>query len=441
MNQRVGVMKLRANRLSGLVAGCALALAASAASAEDLAVHAGRFIDVLAGTEQTQVTILVHDGKIAAVQQGYTTPSGARVIDLSADTVLPGLIDMHTHITSRPDNEGYNALSVSVPATAISGVANAYKTLQAGFTTLRNVGAAGYADVALRDSINRGETWGPKLFVSGPLIGATGGHCDNNLLPFAYHDVSDGVADGPDAIRHKVREVHKYGADLIKLCATGGVLSKGDSVGAQQLTYEEMKAAVDEAHMLGLKVAAHAHGTNGINDAIRAGVDTIEHASLADDESFALAKAKGAVFDMDIYNDDFILGHGAEMGMLPENLAKERAIGRLQRETFRRAVKAGVTMTFGTDAGVYPHGDNAKQFAKMVEWGMTPMQAIQASTSTAAKVLGPLGDDRGSITVGKTADMIAVKGDPLKDITELERVQFVMREGVIYRADGAPVAR
>ena len=251
--------------------------------------------------------------------------------------------------------------------------------------------------------------------------------------------VGHAVADGPDAIRHKVREVHKYGADLIKLCATGGVLSKGDSVGAQQLTYEEMKAAVDEAHMLGLKVAAHAHGTSGINDALRAGVDTIEHASLADDESFRLAKEKGAVFDMDIYNDDFILGEGAKNGMLPESLAKERSIGRLQRETFRRAVQAGVTMTFGTDAGVYPHGDNARQFAKMVQWGMTPMQAVQAATTTAAKALGPLGADLGSIAPGKCADIIAVDGDPMSDITQLERVKFVMKAGVVYRQDGKAV--
>ena len=290
-------------------------------------------------------------------------------------------------------------------------------------------------------SANAGETVGPRLFVSGPLIGATGGHCDENLLPESFHAVGEGVADGPDAIRHKVREVHKYGADLIKLCATGGVLSKGDSVGAQQLTYEEMKAAVDEAHMLGLKVAAHAHGTAGINDAIRAGVDTIEHASLADAESMTLAKQKGAVFDMDIYNDDFILAEGEKMGVLPESMAKEKMIGRAQRETFKRAVQAGVTMTFGTDAGVYPHGDNGKQFAKMVEWGMTPMQAIQAATSTAAKVLGHLGDDLGAIEPGKYADIIAVQGDPLANISELEHVQFVMKAGTVYREDGAPLAR
>jgi imidazolonepropionase-like amidohydrolase len=424
----------------------AVALAAivtPAADAETIYLTAARLVDTQAGKVLADPAVVITDDRVVAVGTAgaLPIPAGARRIDLAGETILPGLIDMHTHITSRADMGGYRALSVSLPASAISGVANAQRTLQAGFTTLRNVGAQGFADVALRDSINAGETVGPRLFVSGPPIGATGGHCDHNLLPESYHAVGEGVADGPEAVRHKVRENHKYGADLIKLCATGGVLSKGDSVGAQQMTYEEMKAAVDEAHMLGLMVAAHAHGTSGINDAIRAGVDTIEHASLADAESLALAKARGAVFDMDIYNDDFILGEGARMGMLPESLAKERVIGRKQRETFRRAVQAGVTMTFGTDAGVYPHGDNAKQFAKMVEWGMTPMQAIQAATSTAARVLGPLGDGLGSIAPGAYADIIAVSGDPTSDVTELERVRFVMKAGVVYRQDGAPVAR
>jgi len=435
---KLSIVTLTASLAAASTLGAAMA---GPASADTIYLTAARMIDPVGGAVVNGPAVIIKDDHIVQVGVAATlkAPEGARTIDLGGQTILPGLIDMHTHITSRADESGYRSLAISIPSQAISGVANAYRTLQAGFTTLRNVGADGYADVALRDSINSGETIGPRLFVSGPLIGATGGHCDENLLPASYHDVGEGVADGPDAVRHKVREVHKYGADLIKLCATGGVLSKGDSVGAQQMTYEEMKAAVDEAHMLGLKVAAHAHGTSGINDAIRAGVDTIEHASLADAESISLAKAKGAVFDMDIYNDDFILGEGAKMGMLPESLAKERSIGRLQRETFRRAVQAGVTMTFGTDAGVYPHGDNAKQFAKMVEWGMTPMQSIQAATSTAAKVLGPIGADLGAIAPGKYADIIAVQGDPLADVTELTRIKFVMKAGVVYRQDGAPV--
>ncbi|HEY2048951.1 MAG TPA: amidohydrolase family protein [Caulobacteraceae bacterium] len=420
---------------------CLAGMMGAAAKAETLYITAARMVDPVAGRVIQGPAVIVQDDKVTAVGPAASlpAPSGARHIDLAGETILPGLIDMHTHMTSRPEDSGYRGLGVSVPRQAIDGVANARKTLQAGFTTVRNVGADGFADVDLRDAIADGEVEGPRMFVSGPLIGATGGHCDENLLPYAYHDVGDGVADGPDAVRHKVRENHKYGADLIKLCATGGVLSKGDSVGAQQMTYDEMKAAVDEAHMLGLKVAAHAHGTAGINDAIRAGVDTIEHASLADDESIRLAKQHGAVFDMDIYNDDYILAEGPKVGMLPESLAKERAIGRKQRETFRRAVQAGVTMTFGTDAGVYPHGDNARQFAKMVEWGMTPMQAIQAATSTAAQVLGPIGQGLGEIAPGAYADIIAVDADPTTDVTTLEHVKFVMKGGVIYRQAGAPV--
>ena len=299
--------------LKSAMLACAL-FVSGAAHGETIYLTAARMVDPVAGKVVANPAVVIVDDRVTAVGTAgaLAVPEGARRIELSRRRrSLPGLIDMHTHITSRSDMHGYRALSISLPAEAISGVANANKTLQAGFTTLRNVGAPGFTDVALRDSINSGESVGPRLFVSGPLIGATGGHCDENLLPASYNAVGDGVADGPDAVRHVVRRNHKYGADLIKLCATGGVLSKGDSVGAQQMTYEEMKAAVDEAHMLGLKVAAHAHGTAGIRDAIRAGVDTIEHASLADDESMSLAKAKGAVFDMDIYNDDFILGEGA----------------------------------------------------------------------------------------------------------------------------------
>jgi len=425
-------------KLALIVAGLSALTSILPAQAETIYLTAAKMVDPVAGKVVEKPAIVIKDDRIVSVGTAgsLAVPEDARKVDLSGETILPGLIDMHTHITNRPDKEGYESLGVSIPAQAVSGVANAWKTLQAGFTTLRNVGADGFADVALRDSINEGETVGPRLFVSGPLIGATGGHCDENLLPYAYHDVGQGVADGPLAVRAKVRENHKYGADLIKLCATGGVLSKGDSVGAQQMTLEEMKAAVDEAHMLGMKVAAHAHGTSGIADAVRAGVDTIEHASLADAEGMNLAKQKGAAFDMDIYNDDFILAEGLKMGMLPENIAKEKAIGRQQRETFKKAVQAGVTMTFGTDAGVYPHGDNGKQFAKMVEWGMTPMQAIQAATATAARVLGPLGNDLGAIAPGKYADIVAVDGDPLANVAELEHVKFVMKAGVVYRQDG-----
>jgi len=284
----------------------------------------------------------------------------------------------------------------------------------------------------LRDAINDGEMDGPRMRVSGPSIGITGGHCDNNLLPPEYADRSTGVADGPWAVRAKVREVIKYGADVIKFCATGGVLSKGDSVGGQQYTLEEMSALVDEAHQHDRKVAAHAHGADGIRAAIIAGVDSIEHASLIDDEGIRLAKQHGTFLVMDIYNDTFILEHGASVGMLPESLEKERSIGQLQRDNFRKAFEAGVRMAFGSDGGVYPHGDNGKQFHYMVEYGMTPMQAIQAATIHAAQLIGWSGKV-GAIAPGHYADIIAVDGDPLKTVEVLENVSFVMKGGKTYK--------
>jgi imidazolonepropionase-like amidohydrolase len=327
---------------------------------------------------------------------------------------------------------GYQSLGISVPRAAIAGVGNARKTLLAGFTSVRNVGASGYSDVALRDGIEAGEILGPRLAVSGPALGITGGHCDNNLLPSEYEHRSEGVADGPWQARAKVREVIKYGADLIKMCASGGVLSKGDQPGTAQYSPEEMKAAVEEAHRLGRKVAAHAHGTQSIKEAILAGVVSVEHASLIDDEGVRLARERGTFLVMDIYNDDYILSEGEKAGMLPESIEKEKLIGRLQRENFQRAVRGGARMAFGTDGGVYPHGDNARQFAYMVKYGMTPMQAIRAATSDAAELLG-WKDRVGSIEPGKYADLIAVGGDPLADVRALESVGFVMKGGEVVK--------
>jgi imidazolonepropionase-like amidohydrolase len=297
---------------------------------------------------------------------------------------------------------------------------------------VRNVGAGGYSDVALRDAINDGEIVGPRIRASGPALGSTGGHCDNNLLPSEYKVSGEGVANGPWAVRARVREVIKYGADVIKYCATGGVLSKGDSVGGQQYTPEEMQALVDEAHMHGRRVAAHAHGAEGIKAAIRAGVDSIEHASLIDDEGIRLARKNGTFLVMDIYNDTFILEHGASFGMLPESLEKERQIGQLQRDNFRKAFEAGVRMAFGSDGAVYPHGDNGKQFAYMVEYGMTPMEAIQAATVHAAELIG-WPDAVGVIAAGRYADIIAVADNPLDDVRVLENVAFVMKGGKVYK--------
>jgi imidazolonepropionase-like amidohydrolase len=409
----------------------------SFANAVPGAVRCGKLLDVRAGHMLSdQVVVFDDTGAITAVGPAASTrvPTGVSAIDLSSATCLPGLIDVHTHITADPSASGYEGLGISAPREAVTGVKNARITLHAGFTTIRNVGAGSYTDVAVRDGINAGQIEGPRMLVSGPPLSITGGHCDNNLLPFEYHDKAQGVADGPWAARAKVREVIKYGADVIKVCASGGVLSKGDQPGTPQYSFEELQAIAVEAHKLGRKVAAHAHGTQSIKDAINAGIDSIEHSSLIDDEGIALAKQHGTYLDFDIYNDDFILQEGAKAGMLPESIEKEKKIGRLQRENFRHAWESGTKMAFATDAGVYPHGDNAKQFAKMVEWGMKPIDAIQAATINAADLLG-WASKVGAIEPGHYADIIAVNGDPLSNVRILESVKFVMKGGAVVRND------
>jgi len=412
-----------------------------AASPRSVAIKAGRLVDVVAGTVLKDQTIVISGERIASVgpTATATVPAGAQLIDLSAQTVLPGLIDMHTHLTGDPQQSGYRSLGVSNIRAALFGARSARLTLEAGFTTVRNVGAGGYGDVALRDAIDEGDIPGPRMRTAAHSLGIKGGHCDNNLLPADFAFTETGVADGPWAVRAKVREQVKYGADVIKFCASGGVLSKGDEPGAQQYTLEEMKALVDEAHKLGRKVAAHAHGATSIRDAILAGVDSVEHASLVDEEGIRLARQKGTWFVMDIYNDDFILQEGEKAGMLPESIEKERALGQLQRDNFKKAFRAGVKMAFGSDSGVYPHGDNAKQFYYMVKYGMTPMQAIQAATVHAADLLG-WKDRVGAIAPGKYADIIAVDGDPTADATLLTKVAFVMKGGAVVRADGGKPA-
>jgi imidazolonepropionase-like amidohydrolase len=421
-----------------LLAFAAALLSATPAAAENVVVTASHLYDPATGKTLDAPVIVVRDGRVASLVTGANArpqiPESAKRVDLGDVTILPGLIDMHVHLTSLAEIGGYQGLKYTDSFWSAVGVANAAKTLRAGFTTVRNVGAADFGDVGLREAIDGGWIKGPRIVAAGYAIGATGGHCDDNALPPSYDRQQPSVVNSPAEGRAKVRWLHKYGAEAIKICATGGVFSLGDSVGGQQLSLEEMKAIADEAHMLHLKVAAHAHGDEGIKAAILAGIDTIEHCSLASDEAMKLAVEHHTWFDMDIYNDDYILATGTKNGTEQESLDKEKAIGLKQRQTFQRAVRAGVPMLFGTDAGVYPHGDNAKQFAKMVEWGMTPQQAIRAATTSAAEALGK-SDDVGALTPGHYADIVAVKGDPSRDVRVLEHPVAVLKGGVAVALD------
>lgn len=417
-----------------LAATAAAILVTGAASAEPGTVLKGAdIIDVIDGKKVRGHVVAIKDGKIAYVGPERRLPDGDWTeVDLDGATLMPGLSDSHVHLTSGANVHGFRRLTRSTSRAAISGVVNAEITLLAGFTTVRNLGAPGFTDIDLMKAIDEGEIIGPRIIGAGQSIGITGGHCgDATLLPYEAQRKTGGRADGPWEVRQKVRENKKYGARVIKFCGTGGVLSPNTSINAQQYSLEEMKAIVDEARLLDLKVAVHAHGPRGIQSALEAGVDSVEHASMITDEGIALAIEQGTYLSMDIYVSDYILSEGEAAGILEESLAKERMVGRLQRERFQAAVEAGVNMAFGSDAGVYPHGTNARQFPKMVEWGMSPMQAIQTATLSNATLFG-LEDEIGSITVGKSADIIAVEGDPLADIKELQDVDFVMKEGVIY---------
>lgn len=402
-------------------------------SSRSVVLHAGHVLDVKTGKLLSDQTLLIEDGKIVSFGASTDTkaPASAVRIDLPDATILPGLIDAHTHLTMDP-KFGYEELGLSIPRETLTGAKNARVTLEAGFTTVRNVGASGYSDVALRDAINAGDVPGPRMLVSGPPLSITGGHADNNLLPFEYHATSDGVADGVDGVRHMVRQNIKYGADVIKFMASGGVLSKGDNPQASQYTLEEMKAIVDEAHRLGRKVAAHAHGAQAILWASEAGVDSIEHGSYIDDADIAEMKKNGTYLVPTLYLADWFM-ENAERNHVPDFLlVKAKAVMPAARKNIAHAFASGVKVAFGTDAAVYPHGQNAHEFAVMVKLGLTPLQAIQAATANAADLLGWPGKV-GSLDPGAWADIVAVDGDPLKDVTTLEHVKFVMKGGEVVR--------
>jgi imidazolonepropionase-like amidohydrolase len=421
-----------------------LALALAAAPPHVLYLKAGRLFDGLSESYKQNVTLRIENDRIAAV--GVTVPAGATLIDLSSATVLPGLIDAHVHLEARSDRfEDIWTFKTSPLAPAMTAVVHARRTLEAGFTTVRDVGSEPFLAADLRDLINEGYFPGPRIVASGPCISITGGHCDLNHYPPNVrvdlypleHDFH--VADGVDQIRHVIRAHVQHGVDVIKVAASGGVFSRGDTPGAPQFTFEELRAAVEEAHKLGRRIAAHAHGTQSIKDATRAGVDSIEHGTLIDDEGIKLMRERGTFLVGDIYNDDYILGHAEELHIPLEYVEKERAIGQVQRDNWAKAVKAGVRVAFGTDAGIFPHGDNARQFAWMVKLGLPPARAILAATAWAAELLDRQ-KDVGTVQAGRYADLIAVPGDPLRDVRVLERVPFVMKGGAIVKDELTPTS-
>jgi imidazolonepropionase-like amidohydrolase len=411
-------------------------LYATATAAQVTAIKAGRLVDVDSGTILTDQVVLIRDSRITAVGKSLAIPADAAVIDLSAMTVLPGLIDCHTHLADGAhETEPLKQLTKTAAQVALESVPNARVTLESGFTTVRDVGVyRALNDVALRDAIARGDIVGPRMFVAGAYItisggaGALTGTAPDITLPWDLHY---GEANSPWEVREKIRLLANHGADVIKVLSTGAVLEHGSNPNSQEFTMEELQAAVDEASHFGLRVAAHAHARQGIKNAIRAGVASVEHATMIDDEGIALAKANGTYLDMDIYDEECIEEEGKRATIPADFLQHDADLGQIQRDNFRKAVKAGVKLSFGTDAGVCPYGTNAKQFAFMVRYGMTPMQAIQAATSSAADLLGH-SNELGSIKPGKYADIIAVSADPMQNIRALEDVKFVMKAGKVY---------
>lgn len=421
----------------GVLSAILFLSAAHAQTSVVTVIKAGKLIDTQNGKVLNNQMILIENDIIKAVGANLTIPAGATVFDLSNATVMPGFIDTHVHLTGEPGGNYYDDIfrKTFVDAAVVSHI-YAKRTLDAGFTTVRDVGSEGFVSVSLRNAINEGKFPGPRMQVATYYIGSTGSHGDlNGFSPWLGSRMPEemgGVADGVEGVRKKVRYLIKYGADVIKFGATAGVLSEEASVGAPQFSQEEMNAIVEEAKLHGIKVCAHAHGTEGIKMATKAGVASIEHGSFLDDEAIRLMKERGTYLSADIYNDDYIVAEFLKLGYPQKIIDKEKLVGRTQRESFRKAVKAGLKISYGTDAGVYPHGWNGKQFAKMVEWGMTPMQAIQAATVSGADLLG-WSDKVGSISIGKYADIVAVSSDPLQDVKVFENVQFVMKGGTVYK--------
>ncbi|MBL0767633.1 amidohydrolase family protein [Sphingopyxis sp. DHUNG17] len=429
--------------LRGILFGGAAIAGAATAAAQDgsgqSVITAARYVDVLSGKTIEHPAIFVGaDGRITNITDARTVrwSSNVKHIDLGQRTLLPGLIDMHVHLDGPADIGGYRGLEFTDSFWGMTAVGAARTMLDAGFTTVRNVGADYRNDIGLKQAIEAGYAVGPRIVPAGYALGATGGHCDSTFLPpsLEHENKEEGIGDTPEELRHQVRRQRKFGSEVIKVCATGGVFSRNTEPGQQQLSEEELRAIADEAHQWGLRVAAHAHGADGIRAAIAAGIDTIEHASLVDDEGIRMAvqRKRPVWFSMDIYNTEYTQAEGAKNGVLEDNLRKDREIAQIQRDNFRKAHKAGVRMVFASDVGVMPHGDGGKQFRVMVEYGMTPLEAIQAATRNAAQALGRE-RDVGAIAVGRYADIIAVDGDPLVDVRELESVDAVVKGGVLVR--------
>jgi imidazolonepropionase-like amidohydrolase len=426
-------MKSAVWMLAGLVLLPFAAAAEPAPPPRIVAVKAGRLIDGLGGAPVRDAVILIQGDRITAVGVGLAIPAGAEVVDLSKKTVLPGLIDCHTHMTSQSGNYYEDLFRRSPIDVAVMAHVYARRTLEAGFTTVRDVGAIEFIDVALRNAIDRGDVEGPRMLVATLAVGSTGGHNDvSGFSPYLHFNGFSGIADGPEEIRKLVRFEVKNGADLIKVMATAGVLSEEASVGAPQYSQEEMNAVVAEAAMYGKKVAAHAHGAEGIKRAARAGVTSIEHGGLIDDEGIQLLVAKGIYLVPDIYTDEYLVAEGDHLGLPAKMIEKEKELRKHQIANWKRAIAAGVKLAFGTDAGVYPHGQNAHQFRSLLDLGLTPAQVIRMATINAADLLG-WSDRVGALTPGHFADLIAVDGDPLADVTELQRVRFVMKGGTVIK--------